>query len=72
MLLDSRVLERGDIFVLDNYTIHKFGDNIGTQEFLSCEYGILMACLPPCHPDFNPTGLVFNTILQRLASKRAR
>ena len=72
MLLESRVLDRGDVFVLDNCTIHKFGDNIGTQEFLFREYGILMVCLPPYHPDFNPTELVFNTTLQRLASKRAR
>ena len=31
-----------------------------------------MITLPPYHPDFNPTELVFNTILQRLSGKRAR
>jgi transposase len=72
VLLLWRVLVRGDVFVIDNCTIHKFGDNIGTQEFLFREYGILMVCLPPYHPDFNPTELVFNTTLQRLASKRSR
>ena len=72
MLLLWRVLVRGDVFVIDNCTIHKFGDNIGTQDFLFREYGILMVCLPPYHPDFNPTELVFNTTLQRLASKRSR
>ena len=31
-----------------------------------------MIALPPYHPDFNPTGLVFNTLLQRLTSLQAR
>ena len=33
LLLESRVLERGVVYVFDNCTIHKFGDNIGTQDF---------------------------------------
>ena len=31
-----------------------------------------MIPLPPYHPDLNPTELVFQTLLQRLASLRAR
>ena len=71
-LLDSGVLQRGDIFVLDNCTIHMYGDNVGTQQYLFEEFGILMITLPPYHPDFNPTELVFNTTLQRLSARRAR
>ena len=62
----------GGIFILDNCIIHMYGDNIGTQEFLFGEYGILMITLPPYHSDFNPTKLVFNTTLQRLSSVHAR
>ena len=31
-----------------------------------------MINLPPYHPEFNPTELVFNTLLQRLTRIRAR
>ena len=71
-LLEMGVLQRGDVFVIDNCTIHMYGDNSGTQEYLLHEYGILMIPLPPYHPDLNPTELVFQTLLQRLASLRAR
>ena len=72
LLLDNGVLQDGDVFVLDNCTVHLYGDNIGTQDFLFREHRILMITLPPYHPDFNPTELVFNTMLQRLAASRAR
>ena len=72
ILLDSGVLQRGDVYILDNCTIHMYGDNIGTQQYLFEEFGILMITLPPYHPDFNPTELVFNTTLQRLSARRAR
>ena len=49
-----------------------YGDNVGTQQYLFEEFGILMITLPPYHPDFNPTELVFNTTLQRLLARRAR
>ena len=48
------------------------GDNIGLQDALFEKHDILMITLPPYHPDFNPTELVFNTLLQRLSAKRAR
>ena len=72
ILLDSGVLQRGDICIMDNCTIHMYGDNVGTQQYLFEEFGILMTTLPPYHPDFNPTKLVFNTTLQRLSARRAR
>ena len=72
MLLQKGTLQRGDIFVVDNCTIHTKGDNIAIQETLFRNYQILMIPLPPYHPDLNPTELVFNTLLQRLSSERAR
>ena len=72
MLLQKGTLQRGDIFVVDNCSIITKGDNIAIQETLFRNYQILMIPLPPYHPDLNPTELVFNTLLQRLSSERAR
>ena len=63
---------RGDIFVVDNCTIHVFGNNVGIQDALFNVHGILMITLPPYHREFNPTELVYNTLLQRLSGERAR
>ena len=71
-LLELGVLQRGDVFILDNCTIHMHGDNSGSQDYLFCEYEILMIPLPPYHPDFKPTELVFQTTLQRLRKICAR
>ena len=58
--------------MVDNCTIHTTGDNIGIQEILFEDFGILMIILLPYHPDFNPTELVFQTLLTQIKSKRAR
>ena len=71
-LLRVGTLERGDIFVVDNCSVHIQGDNSGLQESLMSDFGILMLALPPYHPELNPTELVFNTLLMRLRSARAR
>ena len=72
ILLQKGVLSGGDIFVIDNCTVHTKGDNTGLQEELFNHHGVLMITLPPYHPDLNPTELVFQTLLQRLRSTRAR
>ena len=72
ILLERGTIARGDVFVVDNCSVHLQGDNVGIQEELFVMYGILMITLPPYHPDYNPTELVFNTLLQRLKSARAR
>ena len=72
VLLDNGTLNSGDIFIVDNCSIHVQGDNIGLQEELFHTHGILMITLPPYHPDYNPTELVFNTLLQRISAQRAR
>ena len=71
-LIKRGVLCRGDIIIVDNCSIHMKGDNISLQQALFEEHGILMMALPPYHPKFNPTELVFQTLLSRLCSERAR
>ena len=48
LLLD--ILQREDIFIVDNCTVHIKGDNIGIQEELFQNHGILMITLPPLSP----------------------
>ena len=62
----------GDIFIVDNCSIHYQGDNIGLPDALWELYGIRFVVLPPYSSEFNPTELVFNALLQRLKSERAR
>ena len=71
-LLEKGTLQPNDVFIVDNCTVHMQGNNVGLQDSLMHDYGILMIPLPPYHPDFNPTELVFNTLLQRLTAERAR
>ena len=47
LLLVRKVLVRGDFFIVDNCTVHLKGDNIGIQEELFQNHGILMITLPP-------------------------
>ena len=72
ILMDKGCLEEGDIFVVDNCSIHCKGDNVGIQESLFRDHGILMITLPPYHPDYNPTEFVFRSLLVRIKSERAR
>ena len=71
-LIENGVLQRGDIFVLDNCTVHFQGDNEGIEEALWIHHGINLLFLPPYHPELNPTELVFHTLLERLKSEKAR
>ena len=47
ILLQKGVLSRGDICVVDNYTVHTKGDNISLQEELVNHHGVFMIKLPP-------------------------
>ena len=71
-LIETGVLVKGDIFVVDNCTIHCQGDNDELQEWLWNDFGIFMITLPPYHPELNPTELVFNGLTQRLRSADSR
>lgn len=66
------VLRRGDVFIVDNCTIHMKGDNEGIVEVLWNDYGIIMITLPPYHPELNPTEFVFNYLVQILRRDSAR
>ena len=66
------MLARGDVFVVDNCTIHYQGDNIGLDETLMDMFGITLLRLPAYHPEFNPTELIFQLLFQRMRASRAR
>ena len=71
-LIEVGILSSGDIFVLDNCSVHVHGDNCGLRDKLMTGFGILLMPLPPYHPEFNPAELVFNTLLTRMRRSRAR
>ena len=71
-LLATRTLQRGDIFVVDNCTIHFMGDCQFMQKTLMEEAGVLMIPLPPYYAELNPTEYVFNTLTERMKSTLAR
>jgi hypothetical protein len=64
------ILIQGDIFIVDNCTIHFKGECDDLQDLLWNECQILMIPLPPYHPEFNPTELAFQTLFQRLRALR--
>ena len=63
---------KGGIFIVDNCAISMVGNNVGTQDALFNLYDIFMITLPPYHPEYNLTELVFNTLLYILSCERAR
>lgn len=71
-LLEIRFLEYGDIFVVDNCSIHTQGENQFLVEALWYQHGVLMMPLPPYTPELNPTELVFNTMAARIKANRSR
>ena len=71
-LLEEGTLEEGDVFVVDNCTIHFNGENKELKEMLWREFDILMLALPPYHPELNPTEFVFAHLLVELRKKNAR
>ena len=71
-LIEIDFLREGDVFVVDNCSIHFSGQNSELQEKVWTEAGILMIPLPPYHPKFNPIELVFNDLVQNLRAMLAR
>ena len=64
------MLKRGHIFILDHFSIHVKGDNVGFEEMLWYDYGIVLVKISPYNPELNPLEVVFNTLLQRLSRVR--
>ena len=54
-LLSAGTLQRGDIFIVDNCSIHFMGDCQFLQSSLMEEVGVLMIPLPPYYAELNPT-----------------
>ena len=48
-LIEIGTLSRGDIFVLDNFSVHAHGDNCGLSDKLMTGFGILLVPLPSYH-----------------------
>ena len=71
-LVRIEFLVPGDIFVVDNCSIHTLGENKELQEVLWEEANILMVTLPPYHPEYNPTEFVFNYLTQELRRRAMR
>ena len=61
-LMAVGILERGDIFIVDNCSIHCKGDNVGLHQSLFSDYRILMITLPPYHPDLSYRVCVSNVV----------
>jgi len=70
--LEEGTLEEGDVFVVDNCTIHFNGENSYLKEELWREFNILMVALPPYHPELNPTEFVFAHLVHEMRAKHAR
>ena len=71
-LVGQETLEQEDMFVINNCSIHMQGENKYLQEDLFSTLGILMIPLLPYHHELNPTELFFDTLVQRLRSKKSR
>jgi len=71
-LLDIGFLQPGDIFVVDNCTIHMQGVNEFLVDALWYNHNVAMVPLPPYCPELNPTELAFNTMQTRITAKRSR
>jgi transposase len=71
-LLNTGFLEAGDVFIVDNCSIHMHGENEFIVENLWTYHGVLMIPLPPYSPELNPTELSFNTLDARIKAKRSR
>ena len=57
-----------NVLVLDNASIHKYGDSADLGEWLWDSFCILVVFLPPRSPELNPIELLWGTLVQRLAT----
>lgn len=71
-LLRTGFLRVGDIFVVDNCTIHFSGDCELLSSYLWNIWGIRMVSIPAYVPELNPTELVFHALVERLKSNASR
>ena len=72
ILLQRGTLVAGNVFIVDNCTIHTQGDATSLQGAYFDLHGILMITLPQYHPDYDPTEFVFGCLLAIMKPERAR
>ena len=71
-LIEEGTLREGDVFVVDNCSIHFHGQNKELEKDLWEEFNILMIPLPPYHPELNPTEFVFAHLVMKLRERFVR
>ena len=71
-LIEEGTLEEGDIFVVDNCSIHFKGENRDLEVELWNQFQILMLLLPPYHPELNPTEFIFAYLVMEMRIKNTR
>ena len=71
-LIEEGTLKEGDVFVVDNCSIHFNGENKELEKHLWEEFNILMIPLPPYHPELNPTEFVFAHLVMKMREKFVR
>ena len=71
-LIEEGTLREGDVFVVDNCSIHFHGENKLLEKDLWEEFNILMIPLPPYHPELNPTEFVFAHLVMKLRERFVR
>jgi len=68
--LDSGVLQRGDVLVMDNCGIHKSEDIAGLRDLLLAAAGVLLYFLPTYSPEYNPCEQIFARAKRYLREER--
>ena len=63
-------LRRGDVYILDNATIHLHGENDNLEEWLWENHGIAVLTLPTRAPELNPIELVWRSLVMKLRSPK--
>ena len=59
------------MFIVFNCIIHRYGDTPDLQE-ARFDLNEISMMLPPYHPNYNPTKFVFDNLLVKMKSERAR
>ncbi len=63
MVVDG-FLRNGDVLVIDNVSIHWYGELAVLEEILWEDYKILIVCMPARSPELNPIKLMWNILVQ--------
>lgn len=68
LAVSSGFLQRGDVLVADNATIHSGGVNSDLENWLWDNFRVFVLWLPARNPEWNPIELVWNILVARLGT----